>query len=161
MSLKVNLLWDSPDDVRNGYVNFDEHAPIPDQAGRIKASVQNLDHFVEAGEADEIVSNDILNYLSADEGDAALTNWLSKLAHGGKLCVSVVDVREVSKKCLANVITIEDTNVLLHGDQEKPHRFRKTSFTLPLLIEVFTNRGFKVLTKRIQNSRAVIVVERP
>ncbi len=158
--MKLNLLLDNHNDVRSGYVNVDPFAPEQDKYGRVRADVNNLDAVVEAGEATKIVVSDILSYFPPEQVDEILTNWLSKLAHGGTLAVTVVDLREVARKFLANIIPIEDMQSLLHGAQEQPWQFRKSSLTLPLLIEVFTTRGYKILSKRIQNNMATVVVQR-
>jgi len=159
--VKVNLLIDNPGDVRSGYVNIDPLAPENDPDGRLKGDVGNLDHAVDGGEAEEILALEVLDYFPGHQADDILANWLSKLAHGGRLTISVVDVKEVARAVCSNNLSIDDINELLHGKQEKPWQFRKSAYTLSQLVEVLSNQGYKVLARRVQNYRALVTVERP
>ena len=158
--MKVNLLLDNPHDVRSGYLNLDPFAPEPDSHGRIRCEIVNLNKLVDAGEAEEIVAHDIIGYFPPKQIDEILDNWLSKLAHKGTLTLSAVDFREVSHKTLGNIITIDQINSLVYGDQRQPWEFRKSAFTLPLLITMFESRGFRIMSKRIQDHKAVVTVYR-
>lgn len=158
--MKLNLLLDNPGDVRSGYVNVDPFAPDNDPQ-RVKADVSDLSAVVDAGEATEVVALDILDYFPGPAADAILGNWLSRLAHGGKLTLSVVDLREVCRAVLSGSATPEDANELLLGRQEKPWQYKKSAYTLAQLVEVLTNLGYRVLAKRNQQYRAVVTVERP
>jgi len=158
--MRVNLLFDNPGAVRSGYLNIDPFAPTPDTHGRVVGDVNNLDKLVENGEAEEIVAHDILGYFPPQQVDEVLGNWLGKLAHKGILTVACPDVGEAARQFLQNLIRIEDYNVLLHGEQTEGWQLRRSSFTLPLLVGVFTTRGFRVIQKRIQNNFAVVTAQR-
>lgn len=159
--MKLNLLLDNGADLRSGFINVDPIAPENDEQGRLKSDVSNLDDVCCDNEADEIVALDILDYYPGGAADKILSNWLRKLKHGGKLTFSVVDYREVARAVLANSISPDDVNELLYGKQEKKWQFKKGAFTLQQLVEVLSNMDYKVLSKRVQNYRAVITVERP
>lgn len=159
--MKVNLLLDSPGDVRSGYVNIDQFAKPNDSAGRIQGDVSNLDQYVDTGEATEIIALDILHHFGPNDADTVLSNWLSKLAHGGKLTFSVVDYKEVARGILANTLSADDVNELLHGTQDPAWKGHRSSFTLSDLVQVLQNRGFRVLSKRVQSYRAILTVQRP
>ena len=158
--MKVNLLIDNPGDVRSGYLNIDPIAEPGDVNGRIKGDIGNLSEHVDAGEADEIVALDILDYFPTNTVDIVLNNWLTRLRHGGRLTMSVVDIREVARGVLAGNLSPNDYNELLYGKQEQPWQFKKSIYTLNQIAEVLANLGFKILSKRIQNLRAVITIER-
>ncbi len=158
---RVNLLLDNPGDVRNGYLNFDPHAPENCLDGRICAAVDDLSHTIDFNELTELVAHDILDYFGMEQADKVLDHWLSRLAHGGTLSLSVVDLREVSREVLANTLDLADVNELLFGRQEREWQFKKSVFTLPVLIGMFEKKGYQVLLKKAANNRAVVTVQRP
>lgn len=156
--MRVNLLINNSADIRNGYLNID---PLSEDDTRIKGDVSNLNHAVDAGEAEEIVAYGILDYFPGAMVDEILDNWLSKLAHGGTITIGVIDAKEVSRAFVAGMIELEEVNTLMHGEQEEKWQIRKSSFTLNQLSEVLSNRGYKILKKRIQNFRAYVTAQRP
>lgn len=159
--MKLNLLINNSGDVRNGYLNIDPSANPEDPYGRVRCDLDNLDPLVDANEATEVVALDILDYYATTDVDRVLNHWLSKLAHGGTLTVSVVDLREVSRQFLAGGLGLDEANLLLHGEQDGPMRFRMCSLTLDHLSAVLENKGLKVLKRRIVDRRAVVTCQRP
>lgn len=159
--MKVNLLLDNPGDVRSGHVNVDPLAPDDCRDGRVRGDVADLAHSVDAAEAEAVVALDVLDYFPGAVADVVLGNWLSRLARGGTLTVSVVDVREVARSLLAGNLSLEEVNELLLGKQEKPWQFKKAAFTLSQLAEVLKNLGYQILARRVQNHRAVVTCRRP
>ncbi len=156
--MKINLLLNNPGDLRSGYLNIDPFATGDD--ARVKGGLElTKDGFVEANEAEEVIALDILDYCT--EPNTLLQGWLSRLAHGGRLTISVVDFREVSRMFLAGGLSMDDVNDLLFGKTDSPYQ-KKIVFTLSQLVEVFTNLGYKVISKRVtQDHRAIVTVERP
>lgn len=159
--MKLNLLIDNPGDVRSGYVNVDPLAPESSPDGRVRAHLHDLSVVVDDGEAAEIVALDVLDYFPQAQADDVLSGWLKKLAHGGRLTIGVVDLKEVARGVVQHTLSAEDVNELLHGKQEQPWQFRKASYTAGQLAEVLGNLGYKILARRVQGHRAVITVERP
>lgn len=157
---KVNLLLDNPGDVRNGYLNFDPQTPGQCSDGRIRAAVDDLSHTIDANELEELVAHDILDYFGVSEADRVLDHWLSRLAHGGTLSLSVVDLREVSRAVLANALDIADVNELLFGQQERAWQFKKCVFTLPVLVGMLRKKGYKILLQKCADCRAVVTCQR-
>jgi hypothetical protein len=159
--MKLNLLLDNPGDCRSGYLNVDPFAPESAEDGRVRGDLLKLTEFVDLAEVEEVVALDVLDYFPGHALDEVLSHWLSLLAHGGKLTMSVIDVKEVARAVLANTLSAEDVDELLHGKQEKDWQLRKSSFTLKQLSDVLEARGYKVLARRVQNYRAVVTVQRP
>jgi hypothetical protein len=158
--VKLNLLVNNPGGVRSGYVNVDPVAP-EGNSDRIACPLEKLDATCDAAEAEELVALDILDLFPAKVADAVLDHWLSRLAHGGKITLSVVDMMEVARGFTARSLSIEDANLLLHGNQSQPWEFRKATYYLPMVVNTLTSKGYKILTKKISNYRAVITAERP
>src|SRR5690606_36574162 len=111
--------------------------------------ITNLDSVADDGEAKEILALDILDYFPSAKADEVIRNWTRKLAHGGTLTISVVDVREVSRAIVNNAISMDDVNELLHGAQREGWQYKKASFTLAQLNEAFLEAGFKILARRV------------
>lgn len=157
--MKVNLLLDNPGDVRSGYLNIDPFADGVDT--RVKGNLDDLSEHADANELEELVANDILDTFALTDADRVLDNWLSRLAHGGKLTISVVDLRSVSREVLANSISIQDANELLYGRPTAPHFQKRSAFTLQQLAGTLESRGYKLLRKQPENNRIIVTVERP
>lgn len=158
--MKVNLLLDNPAGVRNGYINIDPFAPDNDR-DRVKGDVSTISHSIDDGEASEILAYDILDFFAANMADEILAHWLSKLAHGGTLTVAVIDLLEVARGVTSHIVSIEQAQDLLHGLQEKKWDLKKSSYTLQQLVSTISSRGYKVLSKRVENYRAIVTCQRP
>lgn len=158
--MKLNLLINNPGGARSGYVNVDPIAPDGD-ADRIKGQLEDLNHVCDAAEVAEIVAHDILDFFPAPMADKVLDHWVSRLAHGGTLTVSVVDLLEVSRAFVARSLDTHQANELLHGKQGQPWEVRMATYHVPVLVDVLARKGLKIMMKRISNYRAVVVAQRP
>lgn len=159
--MRLNLLMDNPGDIRQGYLNVDLLAPDSDPAGRVQCDPSNLAPLVDAGEVTELVAHGILDLIPMHQANALLDHWLSRLAHGGTIVLSCVDILEVTKSLQNRLITIEQANVFLHGEQDKPWRFRQANYTLAQLADILHDKGLRVQQKRINDFRAIVVAQRP
>lgn len=151
--MKLNLLLSNPDDLRSGFINVDPGAEWNDLK-RVNCKLDNLSPIVDANEVTELVALDVLDHYPTDKVDAVLDHWLSRLAHGGKITISVVDIREVARIFLNGAMDIAELNNLVHNN-------RQCSITLSQLVEVLENKGLTILTKRVVDRRAVITGVRP
>lgn len=154
--MKLNILMDDPGGVRSGYVNVDPFVQEGDRS-RSWADPRNLSAVADPGECEEVVALGVLDCYPADAVDGVLDHWLSLLAHGGRLTVSVTDLREVARGFLAGAIGLDEANSLLHGGAVK----KASALDLLSLAEVLENKGYKILHKRVVNRRAVVTCERP
>ena len=155
--MKVNLLLNNAGEARNGYLNVDPFAPDASEDGRVKCPVDKMNGFVEANECTELVAHEVLDAFSMRQVDEVLSHWVGRLAHGGKLAISVVDAKEVSRAYLAGKLSNDDFNALIHGDRYH----RQCSLTLLQLVDVVKAFGLNILLKRVENFRAIVVGERP
>jgi len=150
--MKVNLLVNQPGDVRSGYLNIDPAAPADCQDGRVHGDLSKLS-LVEANEATELVAHGILDRYSVQDADTVLDQWIGKLAHGGTLSISVVDIREVARAVLYGTILLEDANALLHAGKQ-------CSLTMGRLVDVLQSKGLKIVRKHIQDYQAFVIAQR-
>lgn len=155
--MKVNLLLNGKSDIRSGYLNIDPGTPDGCADGRVKADLVTFGGLVEDGEATEIVAFEILDAFAADHVDEVLDSWLKKLAHGGTIAITVIDLKDVARSVIGGVVGLEEANVLLHGSAYR----RQCSLTVSQLAAVLEGKGLKVIIKRVQNFRATVVAERP
>lgn len=157
--MKINLLLRSPGEARQGYVNIDPAAPAG-QANYIPGLPHDLS-CAEANEVTELVAHDILDRYGITEVDKVLEHWIGKLSHGGLLHLSVVDLGEVSRAFLAGSLSLDETNTLLHGEQDGPMRHRQCSLTMAQLVGVLEHKGLKILRKHLVHFRATVSAQRP
>lgn len=158
--MKVNLLLDNPGGVRSGYLNIDPAAPPDDPHGRSACPIDRLEQLLDAGEVTELVAHDILDVFPSSRVGPVLEGWMSRLAHGGRLHLSVVDVREVCRGYLSGGITLGDVQELLHGQQTSPYKVRLSAHHAGVVRDFFDKRGWTIVRAAIENWRAVVTVAR-
>lgn len=159
--VKVNLLVDNPAGVRPGYLNLDPLAPDQDPTGRVKCDLEKLDQLVDPAEVSEFVAHGILDFFPLHRANGVLDHWLSRLAHEGTITLSCVDLLEVTKSLQNRLITIETANILLHGEQDRPWKFRQANYTLNQIAGTLAGKGLRVQQKRINEFKAIVVAQRP
>lgn len=155
--VRLNLLLNNPGGVRSGYLNVDPYS----QGWAAAADPGDLGGLCDANEAAELVALEVLDFYPAHLADAALDHWLSRLAHGGEVTLSTVDLREVCRGFLGGYLSHDDANNLLHGIPTHDAGVKRSSYTLGQLVEVLENKGMVVVRKRLQNYRAVVTARRP
>jgi len=152
--MKLNLLINNPNDIRSGYLNIDPAADGKDE--RQTGELSSLD-MAFANECEEIVAHDILDAYAGENVDLVLGNWLGKLAHKGKLVLSFIDAKSIARAFLNEEIDLETFNVYLHGSLY----VKKSCFTMSHIADTLAHAGYNILSKRVENYRATIVIERP
>ena len=155
--MKINLLMAS-DDVLSGYLNIDPYGSSKD---KVQGTVFDLADHVDDGEATEIVATEVLEYIDRLNLDGTINNWISKLAHGGKLVIGGTELYEVCKAASLFIINADQTNALLYGDPTKPFLQKKNSLTVPMMTAVLKSKGLKVLQQRVHGFKFTVVGERP
>ncbi len=156
---KLNILLNATCDVRAGYINVDPFAPDGDK-DRIKGDPAALGPIVDAAEAEEIIALGILDYLPFGKVEEVVKHWISRLAHGGKLTVGTTDFLELSRLSHLRLISLDDFNRILHGEQREVWQFKKSSCSLNLLTELLVNNGLRILSKKLVGVDAVVIGER-
>lgn len=162
--MKLNLLMYS-DNILGGYTNVD---PYPVQSNneqsfteeKVQGDVQNLDWLVDDGECDEIIADDILDFVPINKKVEVIQNIARKVKFGGKLTLGGIDSYEVSKAYSLLNINMEEALFLLYGDPNYPFGNRKGCFNLLSVVDMLGQMGFKPLQKRILNYKYSIVAER-
>lgn len=148
--MKVNYVLPGEDTLA-GYYN---HKIFVENAGI------DLNHVIDDAEAIEIRAIEILEYFPANLSEQIINYWLSKLAHGGRLVLGLIDPQELSRHFSQGRLDIDQLNLFLYGEQREPWQFRKTVFTLPQAVAYLESKGIKILTKRTGGFRIVVEAER-
>ena len=141
----------------NGYLNID---PITKFDG-LAADIRNLDEVVSDAECTEIISEDVIDFLEKEESMISLSHWIKKLRHGGKIIVTSVDAREVSRSFYRKEIDIEIFNKAVHGNFSEPWDVRLSHSTLEELSRFFESQNLKVTKKRINGIKLIVEAQRP
>jgi len=141
----------------NGYLNID---PITKFDG-LAVDIRNLDEAVSDAECTEIISEDVIDFLEKEESMISLSHWIKKLRHGGKIIVTSVDAREVSRSFYRKEIDIEIFNKAVHGNFSEPWDVRLSHSTLEELSRFFESQNLKVTKKRINGIKLIVEAQRP
>lgn len=119
-----------------------------------------LDDNIDDGEASEIRVIDVIEYFPANISETVTGYILSKLAHNGKMLISGIDFREVSRKYINSMIDVDEANLLLYGQQDEKWKCKKTSFTISQMVNFLQSKGLKITKKRIEDNRFIVEVIR-
>ena len=157
--MKLNLLLDNPKGCLSGYVNIDPIAENDPE--RVTLDITGFDAVCDDAEATEINAIGVLSYFPARDINDIFTYWLQKLRHGGILRVGDIDLLEVAKAAATDAHTVEEVNLFLYGEQDKPWRYRKCSLTVNNVADALKAKGFKILKKRVHRNEFVVEAQRP
>lgn len=141
----------------SGYVNVD---PIT-KFDELSVDIRNLDEVVSDAECTEIIVEDVIDYLEKKDSAVALAHWVKKLRHEGRIIVTSVDAREVSKSFYRNQIDIETFNQAIHGRFTETWDIRLSHTTLEELSRFLESQNLKVTKKRINGIKLIVEAQRP
>ena len=140
--MKLKVVWKKSEDPED----YLEVIPYED----------NLDEVCENGEATEILTENIIDYLKADEVGDFINKCISKLRHGGFLTLDGTDFSEIVRLYYNAAIDLAKTNLLLFGEGNK-----KSISSGYELSEALTDVGLTVDKCRYENGRYLIKAVRP
>jgi trans-aconitate methyltransferase len=152
MSLKVNLLLGNPGDIRSGHLNLDATIDAPD-GERFPCSVNDFGEMVSPNEAEAVVALDVLDRLPREHAQAVLSYWASRLARGGTLTVSALDVEEFATHVHLQEVPVEELDNAIYK--------RRSAHTLKSIIEGVQKAGLQVEQAYLDGVRAVVIARRP
>lgn len=154
--MRLNIFINNQAAKRSGYINLDGGL-TEEKDGVLPCKPGKLNDIVCDNEADEIVAIDVLDAYPGSEIDAVLQHWLSKLAHGAKITIGLIDFKKVALGFAEGKISGEDMVALIYGTKY----VRRSTVTMSQLATVLENRGLKVISKKLENNRIIITAERP
>jgi hypothetical protein len=158
--MKVNLIY-GRGDVLHTHLNINPFAEDVVEGKIVRADVKNLDKLVDTAEVDQLVALDVIDYLPITDIEKTLANWVSKLAHEGKIIIGGVDLYEVAKAMGQYKMDVSQANLLLHGEQTKPYLIKRISFTAIGLSDFLSGVfELKILKKRISQFNFIVEAQR-
>jgi len=117
--VKLNLIY-FDDDILSGYINIHPWAMSEQEDPIVRiGNLFNLGIFVDDSEANEIIANKVVDYLSPQEFDQAIGEWIKKLRHGGQLTIIGTDLYMVLKDAISFKISAKKANKLIFGQQSQ------------------------------------------
>ena len=142
--MKINLILDGHP--LSGYKNIDPHG-YEDETKTV-GDLENLHDIVEDAEATEILALDIIDFLPLNSVEPAISHWVSKLRHGGKIAIGSYQ----------KILGLAEANEVIHGTQERP---RISHLTIDTLIEILEKQGLQVIKKRVNKFDMTVEAQRP
>jgi hypothetical protein len=151
MKIHVHI---NDEDALSGYIDI--------CLGQVQDRDGELDAHVEDAEANEIILNNTLEFIPLPELTGFLTHVVKKLRHGGSLIVTGVDALSVAKDYSQYKMSIEDFNILLHGNQQDANNIKTATLTLHGMCNFLANDfGLKIIRKGLEDYNYVIEAQRP
>jgi len=126
---------------------------FPDGQNVFGPNIFKLDG-VDTSSCDEIVAKDILDNIDIEYREQVLANIVSKLRHRGRLTLTGVEAKYVSKSYVLNMLSTSQLNELLYNG-------RLSTSSIQDVVNFLENHGLKVTTKRIMNYQWLVIGERP
>lgn len=156
--MKINLSIEK--NSLQGYINICPFITEQD-SGITKDRIDNIDKYVDDGEAEEIRIVDAIQYFAGIDTEILFHNWIKKLKHGGKLIVVTTDLMQVCRAIANYNLDIDTANTLLYGQQKEQWQFYRAGFTMSQLVDYLQSRGLKITKKRILDYKCVVEAIRP
>jgi hypothetical protein len=92
--LKLNISLGQPP--LNGYWNIDPLAPEGSDK-HVRADPNCLDGIVDNNECEEVLAQYTLDFIPLQARFQVLTHWMSKVAHGGMLILTCLNINELAR----------------------------------------------------------------
>lgn len=160
--MKLNLLLDNEKGQLNSYVNIDPFAldEKTDTDIRIKGDITPLDWIVDNGECDEIIARHILCYFPMSVVGQTVASWLKKIKKNGTIVIAETDIALIAEAFTWNKLTINQTQKILYGDQNKSWNIKKSGLTIQSVNDFLEGSGFKIIKRRFHDYNFTIVAKR-
>lgn len=150
--MKVNLILGDPGVVRSGYLNLDLTIQQPD-GERLPANPDDFGRIVSPNEAEELLALGVIDRIPGESVLDVLRYWASRLAHGGVLTISALDMEEVSAYLSSNDMKVPDLDSLIYT--------RRSAHTMRSLSDALESLGLRVVRKDWQSLTAFVTAIRP
>jgi len=141
----------------SGYVNIDPISKFNDLA----IDIRDLSEVVENSECREILAEDVIDFLEKKESFTVISNWISKLRHGGKIIITSVDAHVTSGLLYKGKIELSTFNKLMHGNFTAPWDVKLSHSTIEEMSSFLISQGLVINKKRQNGPHMIIEAERP
>jgi hypothetical protein len=156
--MRINLMWGNGSPL-SGYTNVDPHSY--DKEDVINGDITDLNDIVDDSEATEILVADVIDYLPRAMVAKAISHWVTKLRHKGRIVIGGHDIYEITKIMSQQGISAEEISDVLHGTQNHPWEFKASHTTAADLAKTLEQHGLKILKKRVSGFKMIVEAIRP
>jgi hypothetical protein len=143
MRINLNLFANNPKD---GYTNADGVFIITNQC--------------ENGEATEILSENVLEYIPLDHYFGTISNWLSKLRHNGKLIIVTQDIYGLTRKYLNGELNLGEYNLAMFGSSSAPAQ-KRSGVSMHELKQLVKQVGLTLEKSYFSDNNITLILRRP
>ena len=154
--MKLNIMGENGQKI-SGFRNISSYHT--EDASIEVCSLKDLNPIVDDAEAQYILARDIINYINQEELFATISHWISKLSHGGVICIGASDIKEVCRMIYTGEISDPDIGSVLYGEGEG-EVLKKSSIQTELLVDFLQSRGLKILKVRLENYNLTVEAQR-
>lgn len=117
-----------------------EYLPV----GTVYESIQNLDQL-ENSYYEQIIINDLLDYIGYNEASAILDSIINKLQENlGEIIIQSTDLRQLSSSIMFGDIDIQTAKIVIYDN-------KKTIYTMSEIESELKNRNLKIIEKKYIN----------
>lgn len=146
--MKINILWNQPNDFLNGYLNVD----VCNKEG------PSLNEVADNGEVEEIIAHDIITRYPLEYSSPFIQHWVDKLKYGGKLTLGFKDLFEITKNWVYGRLTEQEVNNLVFGGYSNAYDFRRSSYTMTQMDDLLKSKNVNVLSRKVTDFRPPLML---
>jgi hypothetical protein len=134
----------------------------PGDTSKIQVDLTKLDNIVDHNEAEEVLAIDVLDFFPLQVRMQVLNDWKAKVAHGGTITLSCMDVNEVSRLInLGELDNIQTINSLIFGDCRSMWAMRKSVVPLDDTVAMLTmDKQFDITGIKFESVFYIITAKR-
>ena len=125
-------------------------------AGYINCDINSLNEAASDYEVDEIMADEILDYIPYSQINDIVTQLITKLKTGGTLMLSSFDIFELGRRIVNKDDNDATYNSILFGSEP----VKRSCLSLRYLENILTSKGMKTIRKHIQDSRYTLISEK-
>tara|TARA_R110000751_G_scaffold43077_3_gene99638 strand:+ start:479 stop:940 length:462 start_codon:yes stop_codon:yes gene_type:complete len=152
--MKLNIIRENGQKV-SGFRNIASHHT--EDSTIDVCDFKNLNPIVDDAEAQYILARDIINYINHEELFSTISHWISKLSHGGVICIGSSDIKEICRMIYTGEIPDSDIGSILYGVEGET---KKSSVQVNSLVDFLQSSGLKILKIRLENYNLTVEAQR-
>ncbi len=121
-------------------------------------NVDKLEVAIDFGEAEEVIAENVVDYLPIAKVENTVQLWSRWLKKQGRLIITGMDLQEISKAVASYAVNVPDANEMLYGGLDEPKR---VCFSIGHLCTFLKERcGMKILKKRVNGYTYMVEAQR-
>lgn len=147
----------------SGHLNIDP-APQPDGDKGfdvVPLDPRNIDSVVNDAECNELIIEDIVDYVPRNELKPVLQGWVKKLRHNGILHLCGTDLFEISRLYLTGRVNNDEINLVLYGGRQHSWDQKSGLTNIREVVDLLTQLGLQVTLQKLDGIKLVIEAVRP